>query len=185
MLACAGLSLASAAVASDRLPPDYELCLFRVAQECLINTYRHSGSSTAVVRLLQTPDRDQVGSEGRRSRDQSGNAVETGCRRRRGSGFARNARTPETVRRQSGNGVKRKGHHSGRHFAGRTSEDIQRQSIVVALIKQGVSSRFPEGAALAGRSITSTSGRPVTDGIARRWALPRKKHPQAEIGCGS
>ncbi len=40
----------------DRLPPDYELCLFRVAQECLTNIHRHSGSSTAVVRLLQTPE---------------------------------------------------------------------------------------------------------------------------------
>ncbi|MGA8618938.1 MAG: ATP-binding protein [Candidatus Sulfotelmatobacter sp.] len=41
---------------SDRLPPDYELCLFRVAQECLTNIHRHLGSSTAVVRLLQTPE---------------------------------------------------------------------------------------------------------------------------------
>jgi PAS domain S-box-containing protein len=40
---------------SDRMPADYELCLFRVAQECLTNIHRHSGSSTAVVRLLVTP----------------------------------------------------------------------------------------------------------------------------------
>jgi len=38
----------------ERLPPDYELCLFRIAQECLTNIHRHSGSSTAVVRLLRS-----------------------------------------------------------------------------------------------------------------------------------
>lgn len=35
----------------DRLPQDHELCLFRIAQECLTNVHRHSGSSTALVRL--------------------------------------------------------------------------------------------------------------------------------------
>ena len=39
----------------DRLPQDYELCLFRIAQECLTNIHRHSGSSTALVRLLRSP----------------------------------------------------------------------------------------------------------------------------------
>ncbi len=39
----------------DRLPPDYELCLFRVAQECLTNIHRHSRSSTALLRLWRTP----------------------------------------------------------------------------------------------------------------------------------
>jgi PAS domain S-box-containing protein len=38
----------------ERLPPDYELCLFRIAQECLTNIHRHSESSTAVVRLLRS-----------------------------------------------------------------------------------------------------------------------------------
>jgi signal transduction histidine kinase len=38
----------------ERLPPDYELCLFRIAQESLTNIHRHSGSSTAVVRLLRS-----------------------------------------------------------------------------------------------------------------------------------
>jgi PAS domain S-box-containing protein len=37
----------------ERLPQDYELCLFRIAQECLTNIHRHSGSSTAVVRLVR------------------------------------------------------------------------------------------------------------------------------------
>ncbi len=37
----------------ERLPQDYELCLFRIAQECLTNIHRHSGSSVAVVRLLR------------------------------------------------------------------------------------------------------------------------------------
>jgi PAS domain S-box-containing protein len=38
-----------------RLPPEYELCLFRITQECLTNIHRHSGSSTALVRLWRTP----------------------------------------------------------------------------------------------------------------------------------
>jgi two-component system, NarL family, sensor kinase len=36
----------------DRIPGDLELALFRVLQECLTNVHRHSGSSTARVRLL-------------------------------------------------------------------------------------------------------------------------------------
>jgi signal transduction histidine kinase len=38
-----------------RLPGEHELCLFRIAQECLTNIHRHSGSSTALVRLSRTP----------------------------------------------------------------------------------------------------------------------------------
>ena len=34
-----------------RLPQEHELALFRVVQECLTNIHRHSGSSTATVRL--------------------------------------------------------------------------------------------------------------------------------------
>jgi PAS domain S-box-containing protein len=36
----------------DRIPADLELALFRVLQESLTNVHRHSGSSTAIVRLL-------------------------------------------------------------------------------------------------------------------------------------
>jgi PAS domain S-box-containing protein len=36
----------------DRIPGDLELALFRVLQECLTNIHRHSGSSTATIRLL-------------------------------------------------------------------------------------------------------------------------------------
>jgi PAS domain S-box-containing protein len=45
-------------LASDlgRLPEDYELSLFRVAQECLTNIHRHSGASAALVRLSHTPN---------------------------------------------------------------------------------------------------------------------------------
>ncbi len=39
-----------------RLPADHELCLFRVAQECLTNIHRHSGSKTAIVRLKRKPE---------------------------------------------------------------------------------------------------------------------------------
>ncbi len=41
-----------------RLPEDIELCLFRVAQEALMNIHLHSGSATASVNI--TRDRDQV-----------------------------------------------------------------------------------------------------------------------------
>lgn len=46
------------AVAPDfeRLPQEYELTLFRVVQECLTNIHRHSGSSTATVRLSRSAE---------------------------------------------------------------------------------------------------------------------------------
>ena len=47
----------------ERLPQEYELCLFRIAQECLTNIHRHSGSLTALVRLLRSPGRNHIGSE--------------------------------------------------------------------------------------------------------------------------
>jgi PAS domain S-box-containing protein len=37
-----------------RLPQEHELILFRVVQECLTNIHRHSGSSTANVKLSRT-----------------------------------------------------------------------------------------------------------------------------------
>ena len=55
--------------ASDlkRLPQDYELCLFRIAQECLTNIHRHSGSPTALVRLVRSAEeiKLEVSDEGR------------------------------------------------------------------------------------------------------------------------
>jgi PAS domain S-box-containing protein len=36
----------------DRIPGDLELALFRILQESLTNVHRHSGSSTATIRLL-------------------------------------------------------------------------------------------------------------------------------------
>jgi len=38
-----------------RLPGDYEIALFRVVQESLTNVHRHSGSKSAMVRLLEPP----------------------------------------------------------------------------------------------------------------------------------
>ncbi len=43
-----------------RLSEDYELSLFRIAQECLTNVHRHSGSFTALVRLWRTPGRVEM-----------------------------------------------------------------------------------------------------------------------------
>jgi PAS domain S-box-containing protein len=44
----------------DRLSEDYELALFRIAQECLTNVHRHSGSFIALVRLWRTPGRVEM-----------------------------------------------------------------------------------------------------------------------------
>jgi PAS domain S-box-containing protein len=40
----------------ERLPREAELILFRVLQESLTNVHRHSGSATANVRVLRTPE---------------------------------------------------------------------------------------------------------------------------------
>jgi signal transduction histidine kinase len=36
-----------------RLPREMELCIFRIAQECLTNIHRHSGSGVAAIRIAQ------------------------------------------------------------------------------------------------------------------------------------
>lgn len=43
-----------------QLPKEHELCLFRIAQECLTNVHRHSGSSIAIVRLARTLSRTEL-----------------------------------------------------------------------------------------------------------------------------
>ena len=40
----------------ERLSPDTEAALFRITQECLTNTWRHSGSSSAALSLTVKPD---------------------------------------------------------------------------------------------------------------------------------
>jgi two-component system, NarL family, sensor kinase len=72
----------------ERLPQDYELCLFRIAQECLTNIHRHSEGSTAVVRLLRsvTEIRLEVSDDGKglnkeiQSRISSGETAGVGLR---------------------------------------------------------------------------------------------------------
>ena len=72
----------------ERLPQDHELCLFRIAQECLTNIHRHSGSSTALVRLLRSPGeiRLEVSDEGKgvnqetQSKISSGETIGVGLR---------------------------------------------------------------------------------------------------------
>jgi signal transduction histidine kinase len=44
----------------SRLPSDLELTVFRVVQECLTNIHRHSGSSSAKIRLAQNPQEVRV-----------------------------------------------------------------------------------------------------------------------------
>ena len=41
----------------ERLSPEMELAIFRLAQECLTNIHRHSGSKTAVIRIAREPDK--------------------------------------------------------------------------------------------------------------------------------
>lgn len=40
----------------ERLPPEMEIALFRVVQECLTNIHRHSGSATAHIELTKTTE---------------------------------------------------------------------------------------------------------------------------------
>ncbi len=40
-----------------RLPPNVEISIFRIVQECLTNVYRHSGSKTAQIKISHTPER--------------------------------------------------------------------------------------------------------------------------------
>jgi PAS domain S-box-containing protein len=40
-----------------RLPEELEIAIFRIVQECLTNIHRHSGSTTATIRLHQEGDR--------------------------------------------------------------------------------------------------------------------------------
>jgi PAS domain S-box-containing protein len=44
----------------ERLAPEVELAIFRLVQECLTNIHRHSGSKTAVIRIVREPDKIYV-----------------------------------------------------------------------------------------------------------------------------
>jgi two-component system, NarL family, sensor kinase len=69
-------------IASDlgRLSEEYELTLFRIAQECLTNIHRHSGSSTAFVQLGRMPGRVQmeVKDEGEGIKEETKSKLATG-----------------------------------------------------------------------------------------------------------
>ncbi|MGA9355375.1 MAG: response regulator [Terriglobales bacterium] len=43
-----------------RLPGEVEIALFRVVQECLTNIHRHSGGSSASIRLSRNPERISI-----------------------------------------------------------------------------------------------------------------------------
>jgi len=40
-----------------RLAPEVELAIFRLVQECLTNIHRHSGSKTAIIRVVRESDK--------------------------------------------------------------------------------------------------------------------------------
>jgi PAS domain S-box-containing protein len=65
----------------ERLPGDWELCLFRIAQECLTNIHRHSGSASAQVRLLRFPGeiKLEVSDEGRGVNQETLSNIATGA----------------------------------------------------------------------------------------------------------
>jgi PAS domain S-box-containing protein len=44
----------------ERLPPEMELGIFRLVQECLTNIHRHSGSKTAMIRVEREADKIYV-----------------------------------------------------------------------------------------------------------------------------
>jgi signal transduction histidine kinase len=51
-----------------RLPPNFEISIFRIVQECLTNIYRHSGSPTAGIKIWPAADNQlivQVRDEGK------------------------------------------------------------------------------------------------------------------------
>ena len=64
----------------ERLPQDYELCLFRIAQECLTNIHRHSGGSTARLRLLRYPGEIslEVSDDGKGLDDETQSKIDSG-----------------------------------------------------------------------------------------------------------
>ena len=41
----------------ERVVPEIELAIFRLVQECLTNIHRHSGSKTAIIRIVREPDK--------------------------------------------------------------------------------------------------------------------------------
>jgi signal transduction histidine kinase len=72
----------------SRLSPDVETAIFRIVQECLINIHRHSGSSTAAIRIngsdgwvrLEVKDNGKGISPELRNQMESGGTVGVGVR---------------------------------------------------------------------------------------------------------
>jgi two-component system NarL family sensor kinase len=74
-------------VSSDlgSLPREVEMALFRIVQECLANVYRHSGSTTARVRLVRGESEItlEVADDGRGIQGDPGTGVGTASMRER------------------------------------------------------------------------------------------------------
>jgi len=60
-----------------RLPPNMEISIFRIVQECLTNVYRHSGSKTAAIKIWPSGKKElmvQVSDEGKGISSENGNS---------------------------------------------------------------------------------------------------------------
>ena len=56
----------------ERLSPEMELVIFRLVQECLTNIHRHSGSKTALIRVVRQAEQDLCGDSGSRQGNVAG-----------------------------------------------------------------------------------------------------------------
>ncbi len=94
----------------QRFPGEIEMALFRIVQECLTNTHRHSGSSTATIRLVA--DQNHVQLEMRDSGKGLPKPRSDGYVAPLGVGITGHARTSQTTGRPNGDGERFKGHEN-------------------------------------------------------------------------
>jgi signal transduction histidine kinase len=71
-----------------RLPPEMETAIFRIVQECLTNVHRHSGSSSAAVRIAKVADQLRVEVQDAGKGIPSQKQSEIACRGKTGVGMS-------------------------------------------------------------------------------------------------
>jgi signal transduction histidine kinase len=71
-----------------RLPPDMETAIFRIVQECLTNVHRHSGSTSAAVRIAKTANQLRVEVQDAGKGIPSQKQSEIACRGKTGVGMS-------------------------------------------------------------------------------------------------